>query len=339
MLFFGLVGFLEAQEADTVVKEKDFRVTRLAVETRVDFELNLDDEFSSPELGFRGRYLNVVLDGQITPKLRYSYRQRLNVWEQGFSNFFRATDWAQLIWQAHKNIAISGGKQVVMIGGCEYDLPPIDVFMPSEFWNNIPCYEMGVSAIFSDDEKRHNVYLQVANSPFAEKALSGMFAYNLCWQANIGFFKPSYSFNMIETSKGNFINYITLGNKFEFDKWVFMVDFMNRASFRQERFLLDDFTLVAVAHYRPTCRWDIYVKGGHDANNAQPANIDPSEFYDLTVKPGVVSDYVGLGLEYMPLVGKNLVRLHLTALAGRRDGVMAYSVNAGLTWKIRFIQK
>lgn len=344
LLFLALVLLcafdVTAQEADTLKKkkEKNFRITKLCVETRADFEANFDKDFSSTGLGFRGRYLNVVLDGQITPKLRFSYRQRLNVWEQGFTNFFKGTDWAQLIWQAHKNIAVSGGKQVLMIGGWEYDLPPIDVFMPSEFWNTIPCYEIGASVVFNDNEGKHNIYLQVTNSPFATKALSGMFAYNLCWQANLGFFKPSYSFNMLESSKGNFISYIALGNKFEFEKCMFVVDFMNRASFKQQRYFFSDFTLTAEAHYCPTQRWDIFVKGGHDANHAQPADTDPADIFDLTVKPGVVYDFAGLGFTYCPLIGKHLVRLHFTASAGRMDGAFAYCLNTGLTWKIRFIQ-
>lgn len=339
MMLLG-VSFLNAQEQDSVIKkEKNFRVTKLCVETRAEFEVNLDEKFSSPGYGFRGRYLNVLLDGQITPKLRYSYRQRLNVWDQGFTNFFKGTDWAQLIWQAHKNVAISGGKQVLMIGGWEYDLPPIDVFIPSEFWNTIPCYELGASVIFNDNENKHHVYVQVTNSPFADKPLSKMFAYNVCWQANLNFFKPSYSFNMIESSKGNFISYIALGNKFEFEKCMFVVDFMNRASFKQKNYFFGDFTLTAEAHYRPTQRWDIFVKGGHDSNHAQPADTDPVDFYDLTVKPGVVYDFAGLGFEYFPLIGKHLVRLHFTATAGRRDGAMAYCLNTGVTWKIRFIQE
>ncbi len=337
LLVFMTLG-ITAQDADTTRKEKDFRITKLSIETRADFEANFDADFASTGLGFSGRYLNFNLDGQITPKLRYSYRQRLNVWEQGFVNFFKGTDWAQLTWQAHKNIAISGGKQVLMIGGWEYDLAPIDVFIPSEFWNTIPCYEMGVSAAFSDNERKHSVCLQVTNSPFAEKALSGMFAYNLCWQVNIGFFKPSYSFNMVESSKGNFISYIALGNKFEFEKCMLVVDFMNRASFKQKRYFFDDFTLLAEAHYLPNSHWDVFVKGGHDCNHAQPADTEQSDFFDLTVKPGVVYDFAGLGFSYFPLIGKHLVRLHFTTSAGRSAGEMAYCLNTGLTWKIRFKQ-
>ena len=111
---------------------------RLQAETRIDYsgeQLKSDDY----KAGFYGRYLNVILSGTIGDKFSYAYRQRLNK-AHADQSFFDATDWLYLNYAPSSNWQFSAGKQVVAIGGYEYDRAPIDLYFCSEFWNNIACY-------------------------------------------------------------------------------------------------------------------------------------------------------------------------------------------------------
>lgn len=56
------------------------------------------------------------------------------------------------------------------------------------------------------------------------------------WNGSHGFFDAIYSVNMMEYLPGRFINYISLGNKFTFDKVALELDVMNRASSHQTFF-------------------------------------------------------------------------------------------------------
>ncbi len=136
-------------------EEYEQRVLRLDIQARVDYQMVRQGEMAlgskdytglhidNAQSGFRGKYLVIRADGEIVKGLTYSWRQRLNTLHED-ANFFNATDWVYL------NYNIRGwnfqvGKEVVAIGGYEYDRAPIDLYACSVFWNNIPCYALGAS--------------------------------------------------------------------------------------------------------------------------------------------------------------------------------------------------
>ena len=128
------------------VMAQDSKVVNLQLETRMDYQREyLDGDAIKPNSGFIGKYLNVILNGTINDRWSYSYRQRLNK-AHADATFFDATDWVHLTYKVNDNWSLNGGKQVVGIGGYEYDRAPIDLYFCSEYWNNIPCYQLGVSA-------------------------------------------------------------------------------------------------------------------------------------------------------------------------------------------------
>ena len=61
------------------VKAQDGNVVNLQLETRMDYQREyLDGDAVLPNSGFKGKYLNVMLNGTINEHWSYSYRQRLN---------------------------------------------------------------------------------------------------------------------------------------------------------------------------------------------------------------------------------------------------------------------
>ena len=86
----------------------------MGVDARFDYlHQALAGEKNNSGSGFKVRYLNLRVDGQITSKLTYSWRQRFNNINSA-SDFVHNTDWLHLTYRPTKNWAISAGKQVVL---------------------------------------------------------------------------------------------------------------------------------------------------------------------------------------------------------------------------------
>ena len=150
---------------------QDSGLLTLRLETRVDYlQEYIQDTKINTNSGFKGKYLNIRMDGTITDGLTYSYRQRLNKPNKDAS-FFDATDWMTVTY-TKGNWSASTGKQVVGIGGFEYDGAPIDLYFCSEYWNNIPCYKIGLSGAYTTDDMNDKFLLQVCESPFRNYAIN-----------------------------------------------------------------------------------------------------------------------------------------------------------------------
>ena len=92
----------------------------LRVEARLDYMQEYVDDFKiNDNSGFKGRYLNLRMDGSPVEGLSYSYRQRLNKTILN-SSFFDATDWLTLTYK-YRSWSVSAGKQVL----CVTHLPQI----------------------------------------------------------------------------------------------------------------------------------------------------------------------------------------------------------------------
>lgn len=309
---------------------------KLKFNTRFDFEAKVPENKNLETVSsFDGKFLNIMLDGNINEKFSYSYRQRMIVdGRDGYRSFFNATDWIYLTYNIDRNFYISGGKQVVAIGGYEYDYAPIDVYFWSEFWNNVTCYQFGTTIGYKSDNQKHNIGFQISNSPFAVKSFDNIYSYNLIWYGDLGFFKPIYSINMVEHEKGHFINYISLGNKLIFNRFSTEIDYMNRASFEQKGFFTD-FTLISKFKYDFNDKFSAFIKAGYDQNKAQDTSA--TFVYDKYVSPGVEYLFYGAGLEYLPLKNKN-VKIH--AFWATNNNEQKYnSFNVGLHWQMNVLER
>ena len=116
-------------QADTSAppEEEPQSIFRLDVAARVDFQWDaVDGHTQDANTGFEAKYLMFRIDGQIVKGLTYSWRQRLNKLHKDQA-FFDATDWIYLNY-AFRGWEFQAGKQVVGIGGWEYDRNPMDLY-------------------------------------------------------------------------------------------------------------------------------------------------------------------------------------------------------------------
>ncbi len=312
-------------------------ILNLNIEARLDYMQEYQQgEKVNGASGFKGKYLNIIMNGNLGAGFSYSYKQRLNK-PQNDASFFDATDWLHVTY-TRKNWSVSAGKQVVGIGGFEYDGAPIDLYFCSEYWNNIPCYQIGASGAYTTNDGNDKFMLQFCESPFRRNAANlynkEMFSYNAMWYGSHGFYSSIWSVNMIEYVPGKFINYIALGNRFTFNDFVIDLDVMNRAV-SGKSFLGRDMSFMFNAEWNPIECLNVFVKCTHDFNNSD-------EVGDWCVLPGTSITRIGGGIEYFPI--KSL-RLHLNycytdGTNGSTAGALQPRQNiidAGITWRMNVL--
>lgn len=282
-----------AEPADEILKVK--------AEVRLDYQHDSNDGHTVKDnTGFEGKFLNIQLEGNITPELSYSWRQRLNK-NHNDGSFFDATDWVYIKY-ALDRWDFAAGKQVVSIGGWEYDRAPIDLYSCSVFWNNIPCYQLGGSGTYHFTPSQA-LTAQVCQSPFFTKDNRNMYAYNLFWQGKMGLFSSLWSANLMEYVDGRYISYISLGNRFDLGRFTVELDLMNRASSHQAYFF-KDCSVMGEVKYAPSEAVTLHAKATYDVNHS---GTDA----DFTVLDGTELTMAGAGVEYYPLRKHNqALRLH-----------------------------
>lgn len=292
---------------------------------------------------FNGRYIMFMLDGNISPKFSYSLRYRMihPNHENSWRGVFNATDWANLTYRPTKNWEITAGKMLVFYGSYEFDKNPLDVYMWSGWGGRVGCFQFGVLGKYITNDGRNNILFQINNSPFADPLdLGALYSYSVQWNGNFGVFNSLYSVNFFEYQPGRFVNYISLGNQFNFGPVTFELDYMNRYGARGTHFL-KDFSLIGKLNYNYNNRLNVFVKGGLDYNMAQDENTPTEEVIDMLVLPGERNVYYGAGVEFFPIKDSKNVRIHAFWYSGNNnlsvDGPQSWNkhnVGIGFKWRL-----
>ena len=310
-------------------------IFRIGVEARFDY---LNEALAGNQIdaasGFKARYINFRLDGQILPNFTYSWRQRLNKVNSA-SDFVNNMDWFHLTYKPIKNLAISAGKQVVMIGGFEYDRAPIDIYFCSEFWNNVNCFQLGASISFITTDNEDAITFQVCQSPY-DTASTDYYAYNLYWSGTHEWYTALHSVNLLQYAPGKYDLYFALGNQFKFGDATIQLDLMDRGTTFDE-FMFNNFSIMGEVSYLIADRVNVFAKYTYDTAGEEYAT-------GLFVYPDTRISRVGGGVEYYPLghKGNRDVRLHAAYVYSFGDNTNPNGTalnkgsffTAGLTWKI-----
>lgn len=328
-------------------QRNDSDIFKLAVEARFDY-LNqaLAGEVDPASSGFKVRYFNLRMDGQITSHFSYSWRQRFNR-VNSLSDFAENTDWLTLTYKPTENWAISAGKQVVMIGGFEYDRAPMDLYFCSEYWNNVACYQIGASVAYTTRDSNDTILFQVCQSPYQKSApnliqngngswvpRNNLLAYNLYWTASYDWYTGLHSLNLVEYQRGKYDFYLVLGNQFKFGDATIQIDLMDRCTDIED---FDNFSIMGEVAYLFGDCVNLFAKATYDTASEDYAP-------GLYIQPGTSICRVGGGVEYYPLGrrGSRDVRLHAayaynfgdnTNPAGTALDKGSY-LTVGLTWRI-----
>lgn len=301
-------------------------INRLDLEFRGDWQL--DSYASESQTAFQGKFANFRIDGTIADGWSYSFRYRLNKVQL---NPFSATDWATVTYSTDK-WDFSTGKQVVAIGGYEYDRAPIDIYFASEYWQHIACYQFGASATYKFNNRIGSKLLgQICQSPYDYAGSGGLYAYNLMYIDNTSL----SSVNLLEYAPGRFIGYVALGARDTFGPVTLEVDWMGRRDFANGA---NSFSTMVDANWHMNDKLNVFAHATMDYNHST-IMLDP------TVRPGAELYHLGGGVEYFPL-GDKRVRVHAASSYVIGDngigGVLQggqFMFQMGVTWKMNLLAR
>jgi len=305
-------------------------VDEVSIDTRATFHQQTTDGVYDSR--FQGDYLNLHIKGQLTDKLSFRLRQRLNKKVED-TNPFNATDFLWLTWQPSEKWSFTAGKHPIMVGGYEIDSAPIDVYYYGAFSTNLyQYYAFGASATYHPAEGQ-GISVQFIPSPISP-VTQNAYSYNLYWNGHFfPWWKTVWSYNLVEDELHRKMNWLALGNKFDMGKLVVDVDFIDRAAFGQKS-LMSDWSLIGKA-ILTLGKWNICTKVGYEINAAE--NVDAEGVsYDLVLPAGNDYLYGGFGVEYFPLGNENL-RIHIAYFWDNHDLVHNYDV--GVTWRFKIYER
>ena len=309
---------------------------KIEIQTRIDYQRDyLKKEEIEDNCGFKGKYFMLNMNGNITNHLSFSFRHRINK-IKGDAAFFDGTDLLNLKYRFNRKWDISAGKMGLAIGSYEYERNPIEIYLPSEFWNFIPCFKFGVAAGYNLNDNNRFV-AQITESPFRKKG-TDYYGYSLGWYGNNGWFNTIYSANFLEYEQGKFMYYIGLAHQILVGKMRLELDFLNRAC-DKHAFFFKDYSLIGEFSYYPTENWRVFSKVSHNRN-------DSGVMADETVFPGTDITQVGGGVEFYPIGKMKDLRMHAGYYHafGRntnQDGALKKDQNfmtVGIQWKMDLIK-
>ena len=309
----------------------------LRLEARGDLQYeNVEGHTIDGTTGFRGKQLNLRLNGSINDSWSYAYRQRMGKPNVNDS-YFEAVDHINLTYTTGA-WSFTGGKQTVAVGGYEYDRAPLDFYFGSEYWYNMDCYQWGVSASYALGTAGNDVLkVQVAQSPFRSESPSLM-GCNVLWQGSYGWIDVLHSVNVMEYAKQRMVTFLTLGHQIHMGDFTLQLDWMNRAAMND--FGFDDFSLMADLSWSASEKLNVFAKATYDVNK--------DNFADLCVLPGTELARVGAGVEYFPIEGSRDVRLHgAYSYAWGQNTNLAEGalwdnhsfVSLGVTWRMSVLKR
>lgn len=249
-------------------RQEEEHLISLDLDARLDWQLvKHQSKLDNSQTGFIGKYIALKAHGQLTEGLTYTWRQRFSRTPKDHT-FWDQTDILDLSY-THGRFDVGAGKQVVLIGGYEYDRAPINLMCPNLFVTNVACYQFGVSAGYQLTPEDHLAF-QIAQSIFATPEERNLYCYNLMWRGGHDLtdrlrLETIWSLNEVEFIKGEYCNYIALGNKLEIDdRFSVLVDLMIR-TYPENRAFKNN-TFMGEFAWNITPKWKLTAKASYDCN-------------------------------------------------------------------------
>lgn len=326
-----------AAEADGAGQKAEDHLVSFDLEARLDWQMvDHNEVFDRSESGFMGKYIALKAHGELTKGLTYTWRQRFSRTPKD-QTFWDQTDILDINYQYDK-FDFGAGKQVVLVGGYEYDRAPINLMCPNLFVANVACYQYGASIGYQLSRHDHLAF-QVAQSFFATPADRNLYSYNLMWRGARNItdrlrIENIWSVNEVEFLKGKYCNYVALGNKLVIDdKYTILLDAMTRTYPGNKAFKNNTFMLEFAWDITP--KWKFTAKGSYDCNRGVNMT-DKTE-----VARGTELTIFGAVGEWYPIKkGKHLLKVHAAAFYSVGDNTNRAEMmqkdtfygSIGLTW-------
>lgn len=199
----------------------------------------LNDNGERTTTGFTNKQLRLEIKGNLTDKLFYRFRHRLNKATDAKSedNFAKATDIMMMGYRFNDKLSIQAGKMCQIWGGFEFDVNPMNIYQYSDMVDNMDNFMAGVVVSYKP-VARQEVALEVSNAnnnKFSEEyPNSGLMAarHPLTFIANWNgsFFNDQlqtrWAWGIQTQAEHKYSRMITLGQKLNLERFQWYLDYM-----------------------------------------------------------------------------------------------------------------
>lgn len=301
---------------------------------------------------FKARQLRLEVRGDLTERIFYRFRHRLNKSNAAVSldNLATATDMMYAGFRLNEKWSATVGKMCQAWGGYEFDLNPMNIYEYSDFLENMDNFMLGAMITYAPNPN-HEFNLQITdvrNSNFANlyatatatiKESNTPLAYIFNWNGNLldGLVQTRWGAGLQSEADGYTNALVMLGTKLNLPKFQVFLDYMmandqlDRLKFtpRSKTEVVKDAkynSFVLKAEYQPAPEWNIFAQGLYETANSSLAN---NEFKGIGYFAGV---------EYLPFKEQDL-RFFLAYIGRSRDTnsvkVDTNRVSVGMMYRIK----
>ena len=257
------------------------------------------------EAAFKLNRVRLEILGSFTKDFSYHFRQSFNKYSNPHSldNLSSSIEYAYMNWKMSDRFNLTVGKQFLSLGGYEYYVNAIKVREFSEFNDNVPAYQAGVTGTFNFSPTQELV-LQVLNNRNGED--NDTYVYGLPAGVNKtqipiittlnwnGLFVDKalqlrYAAAWGQLAEGKNIYYLTAGNVYEKGPVIAYIDVMYSREGLDSKGIISDlqgpvvvtpataenaeyFSTIANFDYRIHPNWNVYVKGAYETASVYKAN-------------------------------------------------------------------
>ena len=207
---------------------------------------SLSDEWGTK---FANKQLRLEIKGNLTDKLYYRLRHRLNkaTDAKGEDNFAKATDIMMVGYNFNDKLSISGGKMCQIWGGFEFDENPMYIYQYSDIVDNmvnfmagvtvsykpIPTQEIAVeisnayNGKFADEYGDEAVVVNKDEAKALQKSKNPL-TYIINWNGSFfdGKLNTRWAWGLQTQAKGKYSRMLTLGQQLNLPKFQWYFDYM-----------------------------------------------------------------------------------------------------------------
>ena len=287
------------------------RVTRLEKKTDAfNLYLNMQGSFNvyfnngnEEQTSFRMNQLRIEAKGNITDRIYYRYRQRLNRANnaQSLDNLPTSIDYAAVGFHVTDQFSVFAGKQCTAFGGFEFDLNPIEVYQYCDMLEYMSNFLTGVDFSYRLND-RHDFHFQVIdsrNGSFKEmygkvpdniEASKAPLGYTLNWNGSMleDKLKTRWSASIFHEAKKQNWYYYALGTEVNLNRFIGFLDFMYSSEDLDRTGIISEITandgydtraldtrylsLVLHLNYRVLPKLNLFAKGMYETASVEKAS-------------------------------------------------------------------
>lgn len=207
---------------------------------------SLSDEWGTK---FANKQLRIEIKGNLTDKLYYRLRHRLNkaTDAKGEDNFAKATDIMMVGYNFNDKLSISGGKMCQIWGGFEFDENPMYIYQYSDMVDNMDNFMAGVTVSykpiptqeiaveisnayngkFADEYGDEAVVVNNDEAQALQKSKNPL-TYIINWNGSFfdGKLNTRWAWGLQTQAKGKYSRMLTLGQQLNLPKLQWYFDYM-----------------------------------------------------------------------------------------------------------------